>query len=175
MPLYYADSHVVGNVLDRESAEIGSLNAGIADVLAQYFIDTSTWGLAYWERVCGIKTDITKPYDQRRAVIKSKLRGMGTVTVSLIKNVAEAYDNGEVSVTEDNTSYTLTITFISRRGIPPALGDIQSSLREIVPAHLGINFKFTYLSWAELDAQRWTWSALNARAFTWRQLEVFKP
>ncbi|WP_028553157.1 putative phage tail protein [Paenibacillus sp. UNC451MF] len=175
MPNYYRDSLVVDNLLDREASFIAHINTEMNEVLAQFYIDTATWGLTHWERICGIRTDSTKPNDQRRSVIKSKLRGIGTVTAKLIKDVAEAYVNGEVEVTENNTLYHITITFISTRGIPANLDDIQASLRMIIPAHIGINFEFTYLSWQELNALDWTWDDLDARKPTWNELETYRP
>jgi hypothetical protein len=172
MPRYYGGSDIVGNVLDREATELSGINANVADVLAQYFIDTATWGLANWERVCGISTDITKPIEQRRSVIRSKLRGVGTVTAALIKNVAEAYNNGSVNVTENNAAYTINITFISVGGIPANLADIQAALRNIIPAHLVINFIFTYMTWSGLDAKAFTWDSLTTSNYTWAQYEV---
>lgn len=175
LPAYYGESVVMRNIIDREGAELGRLNAAAYDVLAQFFVDTATWGLANWERVCGLPTDLTKPIEQRRAIVKARLRGIGTVTVALIKSVAEAYDNGEVDVREDNANYTIIITFISTRGVPPDIDDIKAALREIIPAHLAINYEFTYLQWAELDAENWTWDAFDAMGFTWDTLEVYRP
>lgn len=105
VPRYYEDIPVATNVLDRETAELAQLNADIYDVLAQMFVDTSTWGLARWERIFGIVTDESKPLDQRRSVIKSKMRGTGTVTKALIKEVAESFRNGDVEITEYNQNY----------------------------------------------------------------------
>lgn len=144
IPRYYSDSIIVGNLLGRESTEVSALNAEIYEVLAQFYVDTATWGLAQWERVCGIVTDETKPIEQRRSVIKSKLRGIGTVTVELIKNVAEAYVNGEVEVTEDSASYTLVVRYISALGVPENIADIESALRDIIPAHLSISYRYRY-------------------------------
>jgi hypothetical protein len=175
LPKYYEESRIAGNILDREAKELADLDAAIKDVLDQYFIDTATWGLAKWEAVCGIPTDETKPLDQRRSVIKSKLRGIGTVTVEMIKNVAEAYLNGEVDVTNNYANYEVIVTFIGKRGIPANLNDIQTALRDIIPAHLGVTFTFTYLVWDELDARVWTWDAFDSQAFTWDSLEVYQP
>ncbi|UKS30145.1 YmfQ family protein [Paenibacillus sp. HWE-109] len=171
LPNYYEGSRIVGNLLNVEGAEVASLNANVADVLAQFYVDTATWGLANWERICGLPTDGLKPIEQRRSVIKSKLRGVGTVNAAMIKNVAEAYDNGEVRVTEDNAHYTVSITFISNHGVPANLADIQAALREIVPAHLAINFAFTYMTWSALDAHAFTWGTLSANNYTWAQFE----
>jgi hypothetical protein len=145
LPSYYEDIREARAIIDAESAQFEQLYADIADVLAQFFVDTATWGLANWERICGIPTDESKPIDQRRSVIKSKLRGIGTVTVDLIKNVAEAYYNGQVEVTEQPSLYTVKIKFVSKLGVPPNLADIQNALREIIPAHLAIDFEFSYL------------------------------
>jgi Uncharacterised protein conserved in bacteria (DUF2313) len=145
LPSYYEDIREARAIIDAESAQFEQLHADIADVLAQFFVDTATWGLANWERICGIPVDESKPIDQRRSVIKSKLRGIGTVTVDLIKNVAEAYYNGEVEVTEQPSLYTVKIKFVSKLGVPPNLADIQNALREIIPAHLAIDFEFSYL------------------------------
>lgn len=171
LPLYYRDSRTVDNLLYIESAEFADLNAEMADILAQFYIDTATWGLANWERICGILTDETKPIDQRRSVIKSKLRGVGTVTVAMIKNVAESFDNGEVAVIEDNATYTVTIKFVSTRGVPANIDDIQNALREIMPAHLAVNFLFTYMTWGTLDTHAFTWGSLDAAGHTWGEFE----
>jgi len=145
MPREYEDLRESRAIIQAEAAEFETLNAAIADVLAQFYVDTATWGLANWERICGIPINESKPIDQRRSVIKSKLRGIGTVTVGLIKNVAEAYYNGQVEVIEQPSLYTVKIKFVSKLGVPPNLADIQNALREIIPAHLAIDFEFSYL------------------------------
>jgi len=175
LPRYYEDVLIAVNVIDREAAEIAALNGAIYDVLDQFYIPTATWSLARWERIFGLSVDETKPADQRRSVILSRLRGIGTVTIDLIESVAEAYVNGDVSVTEDNAHGTVIITFISNRGIPENLADIQAALRDIIPAHLAIEFRFTYLTWDEIDGIAQSWDAWDARGLTWNQMEVLRP
>ena len=145
LPNYYQDIREFQTLIGTENEEVEQLSATIDEVLEQFYVDTATWGLANWERVCGIPVDESKPIEQRRSVIKSKLRGIGTVTVALIKNVAESWYNGEVEVTEQPSLYTVKIKFVSKLGVPSNLADIQNALREIIPAHLAINFEFSYL------------------------------
>ncbi|KHF26831.1 hypothetical protein LR68_04356 [Anoxybacillus sp. BCO1] len=145
LPNYYQDIREFQTLIGTENKEVEQLNVTIDEVLKQFYVDTATWGLSYWERICGISVDESKPIDQRRSVIKSKLRGIGTVTVALIKNVAESWYNGEVEVTEQPSLYTVKIKFVSKLGVPSNLTDIQNALREILPAHLAINFEFSYL------------------------------
>ncbi len=175
LPNYYGDSRVVSNLTGREAEEFLKFHAQVQDVLQQFFIETATWGLARWEEICGLSTDEGKPADQRRSVIKSKLRGAGTVTLAVIKNVVDSFENGEVDIQENFGQYEVVVTFIGKRGVPPNLNDVQTALREIVPAHLNLNFQFTYLRWEELDAANLTWDELEALDMTWDELEVWKP
>lgn len=167
LPRYYRDSKTVLSIIEPEAAEFSGLDAATIDVLNQFFIDSATWGLPRWEKICKIPTDETKPLDQRRSVVKSRIRGMGTVTVAFVKSIAQAYENGELSVQEDNSRFTVAITFIGTRGVPPGLADIQNALREIIPAHLAIEFKFTYLLWNEFDTKPTTWDSVDASGLTW--------
>ncbi|MFC4101717.1 YmfQ family protein [Paenibacillus xanthanilyticus] len=175
LPSYYADSKIVRNITAREAEELDRFHAAARDVLDQFFVETATWGLAQWERICGLPVNEGKPIDQRRSVIKSKMRGAGTVTLAVIKNVVDSYQNGEVDIQENFGGYEVVITFIGKRGVPPNLEDVEATLREIVPAHLSVKFQFTYLRWEELDAAELTWEALEALDMTWDELEVWKP
>lgn len=175
LPDYYQNIREFQTLIGAENEEVEQLQITMDEVLEQFYVDTATWGLFFWERICGIPTDESKPIDQRRSVIKSKLRGIGTVTVALIKNVAESWYNGEVEVTEQPSLYTVKIKFVGKLGVPPNLADIQNALREIIPAHLAINYEFTYLRWDELDSYGWTWDELDAKSLTWDELEVYKP
>lgn len=173
LPRFYESSPVISGLMQSQEQEADALQAAIDSVLDQQFVNTATWGLGLWERQLGLPTDPAKPVDQRRSVIKSKLRGVGTVTAALIKSVAEAYDGGEVAVTEEHGTYTIKVTFIGNRGVPVNLGDLENALRDIIPAHLGVRFEFTFLRWDELEAHQWNWNALDALHFTWNQLEVY--
>lgn len=166
---------ITGNMIARETKELIDLNQRILDVLKQFFLEYATWGLAYWETICGIPVDESKPDDQRRSVIKSKLRGAGTITLEVIKNVADSYQNGEIKVEEIFSEYKVVITFIGTRGKPPNESDMRQVLREIIPAHLILEFRYTYLIWDELDAADLTWDELEALNMTWDKLEIWKP
>lgn len=182
LPRYYVsmDDHnnqsgIVDNLLHQEAGELVHFNLQMKDVLKQLFIDHATWGLARWEAICGIPFDDDKPEEQRRSVIKSKIRGAGTVTLAVIKNVADSFQNGEIKVEENFAAYEVVITFIGKRGVPPNENDVRTALREIVPAHLNLKFQYTYLLWNELDTANLTWDQLDALNMSWDQLEVWKP
>ena len=106
------------------------------ELLKQFNLETATWSLDIWEKQYGIKTDITKDYDLRRSRIKSKMRGTGTTTVEMIKNVAESFVNGLVEIVEHNEQYKFDIKMMSVIGIPPNMEDLKDAIEALKPAHL---------------------------------------
>jgi uncharacterized protein YmfQ (DUF2313 family) len=170
IPPYYATSIVMQAAMQADGMEFDSLKAALNDVLNQFFVDTATWGLSIWESTLGITTMAGKPDDQRRSVIKSKLRGIGTVTITMIQNVAEAYVDGSASVANHPETFSFIVTFVDPLGIPPNLADLQAVIEQIKPAHLAVNYAFTYTTWGNVEALTWagvktsTWGALKTRA-----------
>ncbi|WP_319025649.1 putative phage tail protein [Paenibacillus polymyxa] len=152
LPRYYEESLLAGNLINREADELARIDAAVYDVLDQFFIGTATWGLARWETMFGVPTDTTKTYEQRREVLCGKLRGSGKVTAELIRNVAAAYANGEVAVSADVPRYTVIIKFIGVFGVPSQIEELKATLRDIVPAHLAIEYNLRYLTIAEVEA-----------------------
>lgn len=145
LPAYYETSRVMGAILDAHGGELDKLQSALRETLDQFFVSSATWGLDAWEAELGISSDPGKPDDQRRAVINSKLRGVGTVTVDLIRNVAEAYDRGEVDVTQQASAYQFTVRFVDTLGAPPNLADLKAAIEEIKPAHLQVVYQYKYL------------------------------
>ncbi|EID42848.1 YmfQ family protein [Parageobacillus thermoglucosidasius] len=144
-PEMFRNSPQYQAIAQAEGKQFDKLEAAIEDVLNQTFIDTSTWGLALWEKDFGIPTNTSKPIEERRSNLKAKKRGIGTVKEDVIKNTAEAYYGGEVEVIPKPRDLELVVKFISSYGIPRNLDDVRKALEEIIPAHLELLFEFTYL------------------------------
>lgn len=148
----YAEIHEARALLQSEGVEFDAVKVNSIDVFDQAKIDVSTWGLSLWEAALGIKTDISKSYPIRRAVIKSKIRGNGTTTMSLLKKVVSSYENGVIDVTAQPALYQITISFSGAIGAPPNIADVQAAVEAIIPAHLSVFYKFRYLSITEVEA-----------------------
>lgn len=123
----------------------------------------------------GVPTDLSKPLSQRKSVVLAKLRGNGVTTPEFIRNLANAFENGDVEVIESvDTPYVVKLKFTSVRGVPPNLLDFERALREVVPAHLVIDYVFTYLTWDEFDTYNKTWDEWDALNLTWDELQEYK-
>lgn len=145
LPDFQRGNPVFISLMGAEGMEFDQIKTSIEDVLKQFYVETATEeGLDRWEQKLGLASYAGKPLDQRRSRIISKLRGMGTITVQLIKEVAESYDGGTVEVTEQAPLYQFTIEFIDTLGIPPNIEDLMGAIEEIKPAHLGVMYKYRY-------------------------------
>lgn len=150
LPGYYENSRVMKSDMAAKGAELDELYRALNETLDQFFVRTATWGLDRWEAELGIPTEPNKPLEQRRALVESKLRGAGQFSGRLVKNVAEAYDGGTVDVTFQPAEWSFTIKFVDTIGIPPNLDDLKAVIEEIKPAHLAVEYEFSYLLIKEL-------------------------
>ncbi len=145
LPGYYETSRVMQADMNAKGAEMDLLFEALDETLQQFFVRTATWGLDRWESELGIATDPSKPLDQRRAVVESKLRGSGKFSGRLVKSVAEAYERGRVEVSFQPGEWGFTVKFVDTVGIPPNLDDLKAAIEEIKPAHLKVEFEFNYM------------------------------
>lgn len=172
VPVELLEDRCYRSILEAEGAESERLSGAIDDALRQCFVETATWGLDIWERMLDLASYADKPYEHRRARIISKLRGMETITPSLVKNVAESFLNGTVTVNESGAGFT--ITFVDTRGIPPNMDDLKAAINDIKPAHLAVDYRFRYTTWGELAASATTWGELASSRLSWEQLTTWK-
>lgn len=145
LPSYYDEIVEFDALTATEGVEFDRLYSDIETLLNESYPETSTIFLDRYEKDLQIPVDPTKPVDQRRSVIISKMRGSGKVSGSMIKNVAQAYDGGTVNVGVDIPHYTIIITFIDSLGTPLNIDDLKQALEDIKPAHMRIEYKFRYL------------------------------
>lgn len=162
----YTESSEVVELQGAFNTQVEAVAAAKEDLFNQLDITKATWGLTYWEKAYGLKTDLSKPYDHRRTRILSKMRGQGSTTKTMIQNVAESFSNGQVEVIEYGSESRFEIKFTGILGIPPNMEDLTAALEEIKPAHLAYNYVIIYRT--HLQLLQYTHSYLNQ--FTHDQL-----
>lgn len=150
--------------------QVGSVNHENNKIVDQCFIKSATWGLDRWEKDFGIETDKSKSYEFRREVLLAKLRGAGTTTKEMIKNVAMAFSGGEVEIEEYPEESRFVIQFVGIKGIPPNMAGLIKAIDEIKPAHLAYSFKYTYTTWGALKSMTWE----LAKQYTCGEIKTYK-
>ena len=173
LPYYWKDIKEMIELQEVLGLEVKDLQAKLKDLFSQCFIETATWGLDLWEKELGLKTNYKNSYTHRREMIKAKCRSAGTTTKEMIENVARAFSNGEVEVIEYNKEYYFSIKFVGTKGIPSNMNGLKHTLNEIKPAHLGIEYIFTQMTWDEFDNYNKTWNMWDSLNLTWDEFNVY--
>ena len=142
LPSFY-DNDITKPIQDSFSVEANSINDEVENTLNQFYVDSATFGLDYWEKMLGISKN-NNDIQTRRANIKAKMRSRGTTSIEVIKNICEAYSYGEVEIVVDHSNYSFEINFIGSIGVPKAFAELDKTINEIKPCHLAHSYKFNY-------------------------------
>lgn len=141
LPEYYQRIREFEIIMDAEDKEMDLLKSHIKDAIQQLQLDTATTGLDIWEQDTGTVGQQDASYEDRRAKIRSKLRGTGKIDEDLIKVVCDAWTNGNVEVSFDGK---IRIKFNSFYGIPSNMEAVKEAIEKIIPAHLGVKYDLKY-------------------------------
>ena len=149
LPSFY-DNDITRPIQNSFTVEVNSVNDEVENTLNQFYVDSATYGLDKWESMLGISKN-NFDIQTRRENIKAKMRSRGTTTVSVIKNICEAYSNGIVEVIVNYSDYSFVIDFIDTIGIPKAFDELDKAINEIKPAHLAHSYKFNYNTHSDIS------------------------
>ena len=153
---------------DAFQPEIDRLAEELANVTEyELFAKTADKWLPLWEAAYGIPSDPAKPVAERRSRLMSKVRGAGTTTAEMIRQVVASFANSDCEVIEHNEDYRFDVQFVGTIGIPPNMDDVKAAIEEIKPAHLAYQFLYLFRTWGNFANQ--TWESLAAN--TWGGLK----
>jgi len=166
LPLYERKSDVFGNIMDAYDGDYKLLEQQLGVSERNLFVDTAIESLTIYERDLGITANNELDYEQRRQQILSRFRaGLEQTTEESIKNVAIAFDNGEIDINKTDTPGVYNIRFIGI-GIPDNLAGFMQVIDIIMPAHLEVTYEFTFNTWSMVDDITWG----EASGMTWNEL-----
>lgn len=139
LPMFYRKLDQMIVTQNTLSEEIRKVKCIQYEVFLQGFVETATWGLKYFEQDLGLEIEPNLSYEQRRDIIKAKLRGVGTTTVAKIENIGAAFFDGDIRVVEDNAHYCFSIEFLIQNGNKNIdENSFLKTIEPIKPAHLGV-------------------------------------
>ncbi|MBQ7960165.1 MAG: YmfQ family protein [Clostridia bacterium] len=172
LPSYYRKSKVMQELFKSIELEFERLKDKVALTENQFFVILTDENIQNHEQDVGLTPDPSADIETRRGRVMSRLRGTGTVTKTMMKNVAASFVNGDIEIIEYPSQYCFAVKFTSRTGIPYNIADIQAMVEEIKPAHLAVEYIFTYRLWEDVidTLQNWT----TVKTYTWDEVLVFE-
>ena len=172
MPGYYRKSKVMNDLIHSIENEFERLKSETTLTENQFFVILSDRDIKSHEEDVGLVPDTSADIETRRGRVLSKLRGTGTVTKTMMKNVAASFVNGDIEIIEYPSEYCFAVKFTSKTGVPYNIADMQAMIEEIKPAHFAVEYIFTYRLWQDVldEIQIWT----TAKNYSWEWMLTFE-
>ncbi|GMA59742.1 YmfQ family protein [Alicyclobacillus fastidiosus] len=174
-PSFFAgtDAVTMNAFLVALGRQFDDLDAAIADNQNQLFIQLATWALSTYEAEFAIKLVDGGTDSERQNNIMAKNRAGQGATPAALLNILSAYGYA-CQINQDFANYAFTIQFTDFKGIPPNMGDLQTLLTSMTPAHLQTLYSYLYNVFSNVDGQ-FTYSQLAESGLTYEQLLTQLP
>lgn len=168
------DISLFHELTEAESKEFAFIDGVVGELEKNMSINgTTESNIARAEGDFLVTPDNRKTLQDRVSILLAKLRGVGTTTPAMVKNLARSFEYGEIEIDEESKEDVLIIRFTSIYGTPPNMVDFIAALTEILPAHLLLEFIYKYLTWNDYESYNRTWDEWDALNLTWDELEVY--
>lgn len=120
------------------------------------------------ERLCGIVPPMGATLDDRKAAVSARWRTASVPTLKDIRAICAGWNSGAADATY--LEGRIKIKFTGIYGVPRDLDSLKSAVEAICPAHIPVDYVFTYKLWRDYNGSTWadkaemTW--LEARGGT---------
>lgn len=126
-----------------------------------------SWGLACWRQLFGL-LPAAGDAEQLRESICALLRiGADHATPKAIRDTLSGC--GLAVCVEERDTGTVAVSFPGVAGMPDHFEALKANIEEILPAHVGVEYRFDYVTWAKLESYGWTFGDISV--MTWEEVE----
>ena len=139
LPDTYKKSKVMKDILAPQETQLDKARER-QDEIAQDVYPSTTMRPELWENEYAIEP--VEDLERRRKNIIAKMRGVGTVTLQLAKDIVQAYTDGEVTAEEDNDDCMLHFEITSATAGIADADIMRKQLYETIPAHIDFQYGF---------------------------------
>lgn len=159
------DDPMTRNIIEAIAAEHALQNEDVEQILANLFFDTCNLKmLEFYEAECGI-TNKAENEEDRRSAVEAKWKSDGKCDIVLLQTIADSWKYGKTNI--NYTDFKLTVSFADK-GIPTDVDGLKAALEEAKPAHIPIEYIYTYNTWNDLKAKTWD----DIKMGTWDEAKV---
>lgn len=168
LPEYYSGSDYVTKLQSAAQVCVDATEQYIKDGCKQLNIMTCNKAfLKRYAKIYGVPYS-DKAIEECRANILAKKRSTGELTLETIKAILKSYGCEEVRIVEDIPNFKVTIEFLTLLGEPPNFDTVMQSLRQIIPAHLAIEYILLFNTWNDTADESYN----DVKGYTWSELSV---
>jgi len=156
-------------------ASLDAKGAALDEVYAQFemleresdLTGAEDWGLAAWQSLFTLRPASRTPEELRQAVQALLRIGTGVCTPEAVRDTLSGC--GIATAVEEAGTGLVRVSFPGTAGQPDDFERLKENIEAILPAHVGVEYVFTYLTWKLLESRKWKFQ--NIEGMTWDELE----
>ena len=169
--VYRLEGTANGGELDAQGAALDAVQARLEDTQREMLVSTAEGrGLEAVEALLA-RRPVAGSLKRRREALAALLRiGGDSFTLAAINDNLKGCGINAVAE-ETGTAGQVKVYFPDVPGIPEGFEEMRAIIESILPAHLGIEYVYWYITWAVMEERFDTWGDIEALDLTWEELE----
>ena len=169
--VYRLEGTANGGELDAQGAALDAVQARLEDTQREMLVSTAEGrGLEAIEALLA-RRPVAGSLKRRREALAALLRiGGDSFTLAAINDNLKGCGINAVAE-ETGTAGQVKVYFPDVPGIPEGFEEMRAIIESILPAHLGIEYVYWYITWAVMEERFDTWGDIEALNLTWEELE----
>lgn len=169
--VYELEGTANGGELKAQGQALDGVETGLEEIQREMLLSTAEGrGLEAIESLLA-RRPVTADLEMRRAALAALLRiGGDSFTLAAINdNLRGCGINAQAR--ETGKAGRVEICFPDVPGIPDGFEELREIIESILPAHLGVEYVYWYITWALMEQKFATWGEIEALGPTWEELE----
>lgn len=169
--VYDLEGTVNGGELECIGAALDGVEQELEDIEREMVLSTAEgMGLERIESLLARKP-VAGTLEDRRAALAALLRiGGDSFTLAAINDNLKGCGLNAVASETGRAGY-VEVRFPDVPGIPDGFEKMREIIESILPAHVGIEYVYWYITWALMEEKFDTWGDIETIGPTWEELE----
>ena len=172
--------HVYNLDTGQNMAELEALGEGLDDcsLTAQQLeqesniVTAEEYGLSFYEKILPYIPAYLDLQSRREGIMALLQIDDASFTVAALNKTLSGCGVKAV-VEETGSQYLVTVSFPDIWGIPENMGELDERIRAILPCHIDIEYRYTYITWRDVEKYFSTWAELEAKGLSWKEFEIY--
>ena len=169
--VYELEGTANGAELEAQGQALDGAEEALEEIQREMLVSTAQdRGLEAIERLLA-RRPVAASLEDRREALAALLRiGGDSFTLAAINDTLKGCGVNAVAG-ETGAPGRVVVAFPDVPGIPEGFAELREIIERILPAHLGVEYDFWYVTWGELEDRFATWGDIEAVGPTWEELE----
>lgn len=166
--VYDLNAPINGAALDVKGAALDELALWLEELERETDLTLAqNWGVESWQSLFDLRP-ASRSVEELRQAIQSLLRmGTGPCSLTVVQDTLSGC--GIPTQVEEADTGMVRVSFPGTAGQPEDFERLKANIEAILPAHIGLEYTFQYLTWKLLESYKWKFRDLDT--MTWDELE----